>query len=553
MQISLLYYDKYRNGADVFINLNDALALETVEISETETEQELKEYFDSTESDFVFIYNPRNAYSKEILATMVRIFTVRTDVDIVISPYAYMNEEGRISSSYFSLLGMGNCVMNAQGIRAFCADTGVDIFANIGCALMRKDICKQLGYDDIMSLLKEGECETFTEKVIDKVRIVAIAGEELAASVLKRFDGNIEDLKNAYDTWSYTSPKEIKTDVGKKITFFYTDKGEYYNLAPLAEEAKQRGYEVEMTGEIKKAAEIGVYCQHVCYPENSKFSVILLHDMAQGHNRWPNIWEIERWNKFDIGILPGQMFANLWKKCGELFYANPRYGVYAAGYPKSDIVKSDELNDRVEEVRNALQLKHSFSVLYAPSWENDQKEDDFVRALVSLPVNLIIKQAHWPAHYQFVIDNITEMRTLHDGKYENVYYIEPEESIMTALKLCDMVVSDESSVMAEALMFDKVSVAVTDWTIPDTNPPRLASVPMDYVIRCKRVELRETVEKILNNKMDFSDKLEMGRSIFGNRGNVCKDILDMIEYYTGRGDCDDFMKHKLLPDYLPCK
>ncbi len=32
--------------------------------------------------------------------------------------------------------------------------------------------------------------------------------------------------------------------------------------------------------------------------------MILLHDMAQGHNRWPNIWEIERWSKFDVGILP---------------------------------------------------------------------------------------------------------------------------------------------------------------------------------------------------------------------------------------------------------
>lgn len=56
---------------------------------------------------------------------------------------------------------------------------------------------------------------------------------------------------------------------------------------------------VSFTRDIFAPAEIGVYCQHVCHPENSRFSVILLHDLAQGHK--PNIWEYEPWNKFDIG------------------------------------------------------------------------------------------------------------------------------------------------------------------------------------------------------------------------------------------------------------
>ena len=58
---------------------------------------------------------------------------------------------------------------------------------------------------------------------------------------------------------------------------------------------------------------------------------------------------------------------------------------------------------------------------------------------------------------------------------------------------CEYVVSDESSVMAEALMFGKPSVAVTDWMIPDEDPPRPASVPMDYVIKCEKKDLREKV------------------------------------------------------------
>ena len=145
------------------------------------------------------------------------------------------------------------------------------------------------------------------------------------------------------------------------------------------------------------------------------------------------------------------------------------------GYPKSDTVLSDDTIHRTQELRQLLNFKYDFSVLYAPSWENDEKEDDFIRALQSLPVNLLIKQAPWPSTYPQVIDDICQMRILHEGTYKNVYYIEPEENIMVALNLCDLVVSDESSVMTEAILYNKPSLAVIDWLIPDTTPKRFAS------------------------------------------------------------------------------
>ena len=80
-------------------------------------------------------------------------------------------------------------------------------------------------------------------------------------------------------------------------------------------------------------------------------------------------------------------------------------------------------------------LKYPYSVLYAPSWENDGKEDDFIKAVQGLSVNLLIKQAAWNEWYPDIIRNIREMRQLHEGKYDNVYYIEPEEDIFTALGL----------------------------------------------------------------------------------------------------------------------
>lgn len=120
---------------------------------------------------------------------------------------------------------------------------------------------------------------------------------------------------------------------------------------------------------------------------------------------------------------------------------------------------------------------------------------------------------------------------------------------MTALSLCDMVVSDESSVMAEALMFGKPSVAVTDWMIPDEDPPRPASVPMDYVIKCEKKDLREKVLSIMNHSEEYEDILQKGRDTFSNQGNVCKDIMDAIDYYTQGGTEDSFMSRKLESEY----
>lgn len=240
--------------------------------------------------------------------------------------------------------------------------------------------------------------------------------------------------------------------------------------------------------------------------------MILLHDMAQGHNRWPNIWEIERWSKFDVGILPGVSWSERLKQCACMDYVNPRIGAYELGYPKSDIVYDEGIKQRTQELRKKFNMKYDYTILYAPSWEYFNKEDDFIKALSSLKVNLVVKQASWPESYSWVTDSINEMRKMHEGILDNLYYIESEESIMVALGMCDMVVSDESNVMAEALMFGKPSVAVTDWLIPDKNPPRCADVTMDYVIKCRKAELRETVENVMNNPDKYKSVMDNGKN-----------------------------------------
>ena len=86
-----------------------------------------------------------------------------------------------------------------------------------------------------------------------------------------------------------------------KITLFITDNCERQSLEPIAEEASARGIPVRFSDDANEPADIGFYCAHLARP-NARLSFIMLHDMAQAHNVWPNFWMQEPWNAFDFGF-----------------------------------------------------------------------------------------------------------------------------------------------------------------------------------------------------------------------------------------------------------
>ena len=61
--------------------------------------------------------------------------------------------------------------------------------------------------------------------------------------------------------------------------------------------------------------------------------------------------------------------------------------------------------------------------------------------------------------------------------------------------------------------------------------------------------LREKVLSIMNHSEEYEDVLQKGRDTFSNQGNVCKDIMDAIDYYTQEGTEDGFMSRKLESEY----
>ena len=315
------------------------------------------------------------------------------------------------------------------------------------------------------------------------------------------------------------------------ITFFYSDNVEKQTAKPIAEEALRRGYPVRYTDALREKADIGVYCQHMCFPENSNLSVIMLHDLGQGHNRWPDIWEGEPWDQFDVGILPGKNWVERWLSVSDKVHARPRHGVYELGWPKADSLSNKGMS--ATKLRESLNLSYAISILYAPSWENHGKQDEFVQALKDLPVNLLLKQAPWSDAYGEIQNNIQEMNVLHRDCKSNVHIIDSDMDIFDCLAISDVIVSDESSVMIEALLLNMPSVAVTDWLIPDCNPPRYADAPFDFVNKTILRDLKKTVEQIVSDLESYRKSVSgMQEKNFSYLGESASKIMDLIDHHV---------------------
>lgn len=317
----------------------------------------------------------------------------------------------------------------------------------------------------------------------------------------------------------------------KDITFIYMDSAEKGIMEPLAEEAKKRGYSVKLTTNKFEKCEIGIYCQHVNFPQYSKFSVIMLHDIIQQYGNWPDIWFREPWNKYDIGILPSDQWVNNWNKCSHLYYANPRKGMYKVGWPKADVVANIDKKKYREEFYKKYDLDpNKKTVLYAPAWENDNKQDDFVQAVRDLDVNILVKQ--YPATPDVQLQHYLSIKAMYElhKNDSRVTLLDPKMNIFNAILAADLLVSEESSTMAEALMMGIPSISVSDWLIPDVIPSRYPECNYEFVTMTKKAELKNCVKKILGNYGMYKLEAEQWKSkLFCNIGDSSKIIMDIID------------------------
>lgn len=332
----------------------------------------------------------------------------------------------------------------------------------------------------------------------------------------------------------------------KNITFIYMDSAEKAMFTPVYEEAKKRGYEVKMTTNKFEKCEIGFYCQHINFPRGSKFSVIMLHDIIQQYSNWPDIWFLEPWNKYDIGILPSEQWVENWNKSSQWYYARPKIGMYKIGWTKADSIKKyidcKEISDENEiSYREEFYSKYNLdlskkTILYAPAWENDGKQDDFVKSMLKLDVNIIIKQCDFDEkEYPEIVKNIRDMKELHKN-IKNVRILPPQTNIFEAISVSDILVSEESSTMAEAVMMGVPAVSVSNWFIPDVTPSRYPKCNYDFVTITTKEKLTDCIADMIDNYEIYKRKtVELSNKNFSNLGKSSAMVMDIIDdYLEGR-------------------
>lgn len=408
-QVSVICLDGEESSACEYIQMQTYKNIEIISLSQDETIKEAMEYIKTKESKYVTFWEKNYLYDINKIAEMIFIMESGR-YDTIVSPRMYADKNGNIfaDKDYEYDESLSGAVMKGKMLVNYCVNNNINLFGTLSCLMTTKDNISRTIWNEEKYKTKAIKRLSVLLHIINDGIVYYMESPYLAVKQRKKYDDKNEkkEYKKLLDELSIkysTSSNNVIKKLRKEITFFYTDKGEYYNLKPIADEAEIRGYIVHFTSDKKEKAEIGVYCQHICYPENSQFSLVLLHDLAQGHNRWPNLWELEKWDRFDIGIVPGKSWAERWRKCASLYYVNPRCGTYEFGYPKSDYVNDTSVSERAAEIRKKLNLPDRFTVLYAPSWENDNKEDEFIKVVEQLDINMLVKQSDWSEAYQHII------------------------------------------------------------------------------------------------------------------------------------------------------
>ncbi len=307
-----------------------------------------------------------------------------------------------------------------------------------------------------------------------------------------------------------------------------TDWIEEQSLAAIFNALRARGIHITVDRGMSAPSKVGLFLGHhkKNRPELATYPVVMLHDLGQAHNVWPNFWDKEPWGNYSLGLLPNQA----WRTMYDAYPREenkPRDGVVIAGWPKSDASFKRMLS--VESPTSPFK-GHRLRVLYAPSWEYDNQQDKFLRELINLPVDIFIKQQHWEGmgHLQ----RVNEMADLHRGKWANVALLDPKTKIFEALNVVDCIVSDESSTMVEGFMIGCVPIAVIDWKVPDTNPPRAPSVPFPFIHKVKMADLAATITGLMDPSQLRARQAAMKNFpeyLPPNLGNAAEAFADLLE------------------------
>jgi len=304
-----------------------------------------------------------------------------------------------------------------------------------------------------------------------------------------------------------------------RITFFTSKQKHEQAVAPIAELARNRGYEVSYTGDFSTDAEIGVYLDHVhrINSVNSKLSVVMLHGIDDAYN--DNYWLDDPWYRFDVGLLHGDRAAENWIAQSWHPKTRPKLGSFCVGWPKFDPVFSPENEQNIEALRNQLGVNNEPTVIYAPHSENDRKLANLLEeARGSIP-NLLIR--HSPK------EDVDYSRPFYEEVLtdDRVYVLDDSWDFAQCLQISDVLVSDVSSVIQEAIITDTVPISVDEWRMSSRNE----MIP-EYCITTPVNELPSLIADICDDLSTYHHTLQKYRDDhFAHLGSASETVVDLLD------------------------
>lgn len=323
-------------------------------------------------------------------------------------------------------------------------------------------------------------------------------------------------------------------DIDREITFFDTGAtGGVVRDAfgPIAREAERRGYGVNFSADATADAAIGFYGEHHWdIPEvNADLSVVTFHGIDDSFDA--EYYVNEHWGRYDVGLLPGQDAVANWQSVSLYPSARPRLGVFDVGWPKSDRIQSPSFQEEIGRLKRELGIDGGSTVLYAPTLESDDKVEEFLAAARTTFDNVMIKYGSYedPDYDDLLGDRQAD---------DDITIIDNDSDIIEPLAMADVLVSDQSSVLTEALLTETVPISVTDWPIRwggtvsypgDKLPP--------FVVRTDREGLSNTLLNVRDQYGIYATELARHKGgYFSNFGSASPAVLDLIDGIVRNGE-----------------
>lgn len=304
-----------------------------------------------------------------------------------------------------------------------------------------------------------------------------------------------------------------------EVTLYIDGEHEADVVRPIGTGFARRGCAVVETGDFAQPSEIGIYA---CHPNRffdfgvgewqrppSDVAVLALHDLGQDNGADTGYFSVDSWHTFDYGLLPGRHWAELWKRAEEQGMPGPTHGMHLVGWPKADAMWADSAAHEaaVVELRQRCGLDDRLTLLLGCSWSDERQLDELLTAvdpsrhqvLARYPVPVDPDpESPWAQKLTEVaeIQRRTRTRAAADPRVA----VSPDGAgVMTVVGAADVIVSNGSGLLYEAVLAGVPGISVRSWQHPaGRDGDRLvpATIDLDGVLSVETLG-------------DFNDALEV--------------------------------------------